>query len=328
MNLNKEKILFVTQTLGYKSACGIGLIGHLFGTTLLKHPNFEFVLLYSDDLNEIKNKIREISPSAVLYNYSPVSTPWVDDVSLRQGEFSHIPQARVMHDINQYYINTYDPNNNHGWVFNFTSDHILTGNKYIFPTTRMIPAPPTVEYKESSIPIVGYQGFGFQHKGIFRIAEQVAGEFNEAIIRLHIPHSFYGDQDGSQARQRVEEVKQIVSHKPGVEVIASHEFLDIQSIINFIAQNTINCYFYDYMDGIALSSSLDYGISARRPIAVTRSHQMRNVWHLTPSILIENNSLTNIINNGLEPLKPLYELYSEEKFFEDYSKGLEILLNL
>jgi hypothetical protein len=326
IKLSKPKILFVTQTLN--NQCGIGLIGDLFGKCLEKHPKFFVEVFYSNNINEVKDKIRGFNPDAILYNYHPITTYWVDDLSLRVGEFSHIPQARVMHDIDQHFVNIYKPENNHGWKFNFTSDHLLTGNKHIYPTTRMIPPPPSNTYDEPSIPTIGYQGFGFPHKGIHRIAEKVIKEFDEAIIRLHIPYAFYGDRDGAHARQRVVEVKNIVSKNPKIQVVASHEFLNTDKLIDFISQNTINCYFYDYLDGVALSSSLDYGLSARRPIAVTKSHQMRNVWNLKPSILIEENSLKDIINNGIEPLKPLYSLYSEEKFFEDYSNGIEILLNL
>lgn len=326
--ITKPKILFVTQTLGYKSACGIGLIGHLFGQGLAEHPEFTVEVFYTDSAAEVKEKIRNTNPNAVLYNYNPTTTPWVDDITLRIGEFEHIPQARVMHDIEQSFVNKYSPDHSFGWKFNFTSDHVLKGNRYIFPATRLIPPPPTVEYKESSIPIIGYQGFGFKHKGIDRIAHQVVKEFDEAIIRLHVPFAFYGDRGGAMARQRIEEVKQIVSSKPGIEIIASHDLLSTEDIINFLGQNTVNCYFYDYQDGVALSSSLDYGIAAHRPVATTRSHQMRNVWDLTPTILIEQTSLKQIIQNDIEPLKPLYKLYSKEQFWEDYSRGINILLNL
>ena len=54
------------------------------------------------------------------------------------------------------------------------------------------------------------------HKGIEKIAYQVIKEFDEAIIRLHIPNSFYVDPQGYQARARVNAVRQIVSKKPGI----------------------------------------------------------------------------------------------------------------
>ena len=101
---------------------------------------------------------------------------------------------------------------------------------------------------------------------------------------------------------------------------------DDQTIINMLAQNTINCYFYDYQDGAGLSSSVDYALAARRPIAVTRSHQMRHLWNLTPSILIENSSIQQIIDQGTAPLEPLYKDYSKESVWQDYTNMLQKLL--
>jgi hypothetical protein len=37
---NKRNVLFVTQTLGYKAACGIGLIGKLISDALCQHPDY------------------------------------------------------------------------------------------------------------------------------------------------------------------------------------------------------------------------------------------------------------------------------------------------
>ena len=94
-----------------------------------------------------------------------------------------------------------------------------------------------------------------------------------------------------------------------------------------LAQNTINCYFYDYLDGCGLASSPDYALAAGRPIAVTRSHQMRNYWDLKPSVLIEHSSIREIIANGTAPLEPLYKAYSKESVWQDYSRILNRLLN-
>ena len=45
----KRTILFVTQTLGFKAACGIGLMGDVTGKVLLEHPEFNFKMIYADD---------------------------------------------------------------------------------------------------------------------------------------------------------------------------------------------------------------------------------------------------------------------------------------
>lgn len=319
----KQKVLFITQILEHKAACGIGQIGHSYAQALKNHSIYDFEIFYCDNLELIKQKIRNSKPNAVIYNYSPVSTPWIDDESLRSDEFSHIFQARFMHDINQYQVDTYKIEDNYGWKFNFSSDVNLKGNQYVFPVNRILPNPPIISYLEKLKPVIGFHGFGFSWKGIHRIAEQVIKEFDEAVIKLHMPFAYYGDSNGEQAFQRIEEVKSIIKHKPGIELIATHEILEPDEIVNWLGQNTINCYFYDYLEGRCPSSSLDFAIAAKRPIAVTRSYQMRHVWNLTPSILIEENSLKTIIANGIRPLEPLYSLYSKESVCDDFSRGLK-----
>ena len=161
-------------------------------------------------------------------------------------------------------------------------------------------------------------------KKVFINAE-IIEEFDEAIIRLHIPDSRYGASI-QEAYTRVEEVKRITKDKPNIKIESSHELLDTQGIIDFLSQNTINCYFYDYMDGAGLASSPDYALAAKRPIAVTKSHQLRNFLSISPSICIEDNSLKDIILFGIEPLKDLYQLYSEENVIRDYELTIEKIL--
>ena len=80
------------------------------------------------------------------------------------------------------------------------------------------------------------------------------------------------------------------------------------------------------MDGAGLASSPDYALAAKRPIAVTKSHQLRNFLSISPSICIEDNSLKDIISFGIEPLKDLYQLYSEENVIKDYELTIEKIL--
>ncbi len=40
-----KKILYVTQTLGDKAACGIGLMGSLIGKTLLDNTDYDFNMI-------------------------------------------------------------------------------------------------------------------------------------------------------------------------------------------------------------------------------------------------------------------------------------------
>ena len=325
----KRTILFVTQTLGDKAACGIGLMGDVTGKVLLQHPEFNFKMVYADTLNVVEDAILAHNPEAIIYNYAPGTTPWMDHPHLRHT-FPQIKHIRIMHDMSQSIADAYWPRFNHGWEYIIADDPSVKETQFVFTTNRLLPGKPTVSYVEPEKPIIGFQGFGPPHKGIARLAHQVQEEFDEATLRLHIPFGFYEDQvhgrKGSNALARAEEVKRIIT-KPGIDVIITHDLLDTQQIIDLLAQNTINCYFYDYLDGCGLASSPDYALAAGRPIAVTRSHQMRNYWNLEPSVLIENSSIKQIIANGTAPLEPLYKAYSKESVWQDYSRILNKLLN-
>lgn len=324
----KKTILFVTQTLGHKAACGIGLMGDVVGKTLLEHPEFDFKMIYADDPDTVENAILSFNPEAIVYNYAPGTTAWMDKPYLRQA-WSQIKHIRIMHDMSQSIADAYLPKSNHGWQYIIADDPTIKETEFVFATNRLLPGKPTVSYVEPKKPIIGFQGFGPPHKGIARLAQQVQKEFDEATLRFHIPFGFYEDQanrkKGSVALARAEEVRKIIQ-KPGIDVIITHELLSTQEIINLLAQNTINCYFYDYLDGAGLASSPDYALAAGRPIAVTRSHQMRNYWDLEPSVLIENSSIKQIISNGIAPLEPLYKAYSKESVWQDYSRILNKIL--
>jgi hypothetical protein len=321
----KRTILFVTQTLGFKAACGIGLMGHVTGKVLLEHPEFNFKMIYADDTNTVEDAILSLSPEAIVYNYAPGTTSWMNRPHLR-NVFPHIKHIRIMHDMSQSIADAYLPRFNHGWEYIIADDPTVKETQYVFTTNRLLPGKPTVSYVEPSKPIIGFQGFGPPHKGIARLARKVQEEFDEATLRFHIPFGYFEDVKGRNAWLRVREVEAII-RKPGIDVIITHDLLDTQQIIDLLAQNTINCYFYDYLDGCGLASSPDYALASGRPIAVTRSHQMRNYWDLEPSVLIENSSIREIIANGTAPLEPLYKAYSKESVWQDYSRILNRLLN-
>lgn len=319
-----EKILFVTQTLGHKEACGIGLIGRLLGETLVKSKKYSFEILYTDSEKELENKIIEISPKVIIYNYHPHTTPWVHKQTLR-NRFSTIIHIMLHHDVHQQMIDSYIPSKHFGFKYIVSADPCLKGNDHVFLVNRLIPPYQPKPYVDRDIPVIGFQGFGPRHKSFHKIAEKVQEEFEEAIIRLHIPFSFYRDPMGNEAKNRVAEVMSIIK-KPGIKVEASHDLLSTQQLIEFLSQNTINCYFYDALPNTGLASSPDYALAARRPIAVTKSHQLRNFIELRPSICIEENSLKNIISLGTAPLEVLYNSYAEENVLNDYEKTIDYII--
>lgn len=324
-----KKLLFVTQTLGEKQACGIGIIGDLLAEIICDIPNFIVDIIYTDIADELTSKIIQYSPDVVLYNYAPGSTPWLDSYP-KDLLFPNIKHIRIMHDMSQEIADSYRPENYGGWRYVITPDPSVVGNEYIHIVNRILPCLPKTSYVDIGKPIIGSQGFGPHHKGYYKIAQQVLKEFDEAIIRLHIPRGYsetcYGYDNASATAKLVRDIVS-ESGKSGIEVQITHDFMTRQEIVDMLAQNTINCYFYDYMDQCGLASSPDYALASGRPIAVTKSHQMRHFWNLSPTVLIENSSLREIISNGTAPTQPLYEAYSKENVLREYRDAIMSILN-
>jgi hypothetical protein len=321
-----NKILFVSQPKFEKSSCGIYLIGKLLSETLEKSKKFKFKTYFINNKVDLNNAILENDPICIIYNYHETTTPWLNGHSLNLS-YPKIKHVIIHHDMHQSKINSYNPIDFSGFEKVISPDPTLIGNKYVFPVNRLIPPYTPNNYIENQIPIIGFQGFGAKHKGIDKIARKVQEEFDEAIIRLHIPHSFYSDPNGAMAMRRVNEVKSIIN-KPNIKIEHSHNLLSTKEIIDFLNQNTINCYFNDYLAGAGLASSPDYALATNRPIAVTKSHQLRNFLNLKPSICIEDNSLKDIISFGLEPLKEMKEKYSEKNVINDYENAIENFINI
>lgn len=114
---------------------------------------------------------------------------------------------------------------------------------------------------------------------------------------------------------------------PDIEVEVNRDILTDQGVVDFLSQNTVNCYFYDYLDQCGLASSPDFALAAKRPFCITKSFQFRHLWNLYPTILIENTTLKNVIENGMKPFDKFYQEYTEDNVVKDYEKIIEKILS-
>ena len=81
------------------------------------------------------------------------------------------------------------------------------------------------------------------------------------------------------------------------------------------------------MEGAGIASSPNYGLAAKRPMAITNSTMYKNLHNLEPTIEIEKSSLKQIIANGLTPLLPIYKKYTKNNVLKDYEHICDRLLN-
>lgn len=326
--MKKPTIIYVVQTIVITggAACGIGLAGKSRAESLIKSKKYNFKILFTDQNDDLEQYIKNFKPAAVIYNFHSNTTRWVKDETLRKKYEGNIKFIMLHVDMHQKLVDKYIPKDYHGFKYAIVDDDTLVGNEYVYPVVRLMPPGKLKKYSNTGLPIISFQGFGPRHKGIHKLAKQVQDEFDQAILRLHIPYSFYGDPNGENAKKRAHEVIDIIK-KPGIKIELSHNLMSSEEVVEFLSESTINCYFYDYLDGAGLASATDYAIAAKRPIAITKSHQFRHLTNLEPSICIEDHSLSEIISFGISPLKELHKKYSEQSFIKSYENALDKILS-
>jgi hypothetical protein len=270
-----------------------------------------------DNIESICSLIDTYNPKVIIYNYHSIATAWLPDPFTSIMPWEDVKHVFIHYDMTQRKVDECVDIPN----YIITDDDTLIGNTKVFMVSRSMPfvrtTTPSKSSDEKHIPKIGFQGFCNSQKCVEKLAHQVNSEFDEAILRLHMPFSHFWDPDGKCNKITMNNVRNIIT-KPGIQIEYSDNFMSDEDIVAFLAENDVNCYFYDYLDGSGIASSPDYAIMARKPIAITKSHMFRHLWDLTPSIMIENSSLRTIIENGTAPLEPLYKKYNHEVVIKNY----------
>jgi archaellum component FlaC len=310
-----DNVLFVSNP---GPQCGVHQFGKATATALAKSNRFNFVYVEcSDSRNtaEFLAALQRFTPVAVIYNWHPSTMPWLSEHLLVEITrlLPHSRHAAIVHDYKPPFSSL---------CAIIHSDPTFQESRRDFRVGRLIPSytPKGTAPRDA----IGSFGFGFGNKGFPRLVQQVNSEFETATVRLHIPYALYGDADGKLARQVAEECRQ--SAKAGIAVEVTHDFMETADLLDWLAGNTINCFFYDRLEGRGISSVLDLALGARRLIAITNSWMFRHVVDATPTILIERSSLRQIIANGIKPLEPFYQMWSEENLIRDYERVVDSML--
>jgi hypothetical protein len=101
-------------------------------------------------------------------------------------------------------------------------------------------------------------------------------------------------------------------------------FISDDELLEFLAGNDLNIFFYQkYPTYNGISSSIDYALSVKRPIAICRSNMFSHIWNTTPSICAEDSSLKEIINNGFSPLEHYYNQWSHSNFIKVFEDNIQ-----
>lgn len=301
--------------------CGIHEYGNNIAGALAKSNKYRFVYAECSSSGELAQVIAEFNPSAIIYNYYPLTMPWLTPAITRCYS---MPQLSIIHEVTQ---EDADKATTEMFDFHLCPDPtLIENNPLVFKTRRLI--PPYLNYK--NIPdfiIIGSFGFGFYDKGFERLIQQVQSEFDEAIIRLHMPFNDFVDPQGTyHALDTANRCRSAVI-KPGIRLEISHHFMPKQELLDFLASNTLNAFFYDIHKHRGISSVIEHALAVQRPMAINKCGMFRHMHSVTPSICIEDTSMRDIIANDIAPLVPFYNDWSEANFIMDYERILDTVLS-
>jgi len=298
-----SNVLFVTHSNDH---CGVYQHGTNTVNILIKNESvYNYIHASCNSEQELQGYVNQHTPVAIIYNYHPSVLSWVTPKKY------NIPQLAIHHEPEQPLpkgikaVISQDPTITE-------TPGLYSSGRFIFDYENKYPLP--------EIPTIGSFGFGFPGKGFQRLVTQVQKEFEEAHIKLHIAYATYGDHTGALARQVADECRSLM-HSPGVTLEISHDFMDVPQLIDWLAQNSLNAFLYDFFKGRGISGPPDYALSARRPIALTKSYMFKHMWNTAdPSIFVEDLSLKEIMNNGTGPLQPFYDKWSERNLTDTYDR--------
>ncbi len=305
-----DTVLFVNHP---EKECGVHQFGETVYSAIKKSVVYNFIYCECSDNNHLKELISTHKPASVIYNYHPSTMSWLNTGITRKIILPHIG---IIHEVTQERVNKA---NKTLFDFHIAPDPtVLLTNPIVFKTGRLIPSYTDTK---ASPPVltIGSFGFGTKGKGYTKIIKKVQEEFDEAIIRLNIPFAKFGDADGHGAKAYAEACKQLI-HKPGIQLKITHDFLSQQEVLDFLAGNTINCFFYEENKNRGISSVIDIALAVNKPIAITKSNMFRNVTNTQPSICIEDTSLKAIIETGTKPLEPYKKEWTAENLSWDYER--------
>lgn len=302
-----KKIIFLNHK---QKQCGVYQYGKRSGDILRKAKNCEFIYCEVESLLEYENLISDMLPNGIIYNFHPLTMGWLGSGLLKKH--TDIVHYGLHHEGSP--IVEFD--------YSLMVDSTYIDNEKNFSIPRPLFENVQSKYIESEIPIISSFGFGFGNKGFGSIVKFVNDQFDEAIIRLHIPFAFYGDADGNSVTNIhpgcYGELK-----KEKIKLQITTDFKTDIELLEFLSSSTINIFLYHEMKGRGLSSVIDYALSANRPIATTRTDMFRHIYHTQPSICVEDRTIPEIIKSGSEPLIPYRQMWSNENFINKY----EYILN-
>lgn len=185
----------------------------------------------------------------------------------------------------------------------------------LLPTQEPISASP--------IPIIGSFGLPTDYKAWGQIVEGVNHEFEEAIIRFNIPYATYVPGCDKRIQAIIAECKKQIT-KPKIQFQMTHDVMSRQDLVNWCAENTINCFFYFRCHILisGLAAVTDQAIAANKPLLVTSDKTFRHIHPYIP--YYPNIGIREAIEKTKDGVTKMRTLWCAEKFLEKFESHVVV----
>jgi hypothetical protein len=336
----KETVLFVTHK---PKQCGVYEFGRNVFNAIASSSQYNFIKGEYESINELTNAIKKFNPTVIVFNYHPTVMPWVCSKLIKGLYKNHTAELKpttigIIHEVtqniadtatgyrNQFIIGSSKKKINSLFDYYITADPtLLLKNPIVFKTGRIIP-----EYNkkapESKELVIGSFGFATPKKGFEKIIKKVQEEFDEATIRFNIPTADFGDETGFNARKIASNCQALIQ-KPGIKLNVTHDYLNHDQLLDFLAGNTINVFLYEDLQGRGISSAADMALAVKKPLAVSNSPMFRHILSAAPTISADEFKFIDILNNGFLPLKKIHDDWNKTNMQWEFERILNRIIS-
>ncbi len=305
------KVLFLNHKI---ENCGVYQYGKRVFDILKNDTEIEYIYEEIDCYEEYRNVLQKSTDIvAIIYNYHCSTMPWLHQSNIQRT----IKNIGIPHESQSDLFDI---------VCNIDPDAPVTNNCFslprpIFENIAELIALPTenseindfiYKYTDTNIPIFGSFGFGFHFKGFEKIIKLVNEQYDNAIIKFVIPVSHYAPDANINSLCFNE------NKKPGIKLLISNDFFSTNDMLKFLHSNTVNIFLYDKLDGRGISSTIDYALSVKKPLAISDSYMFRHIY--SDEICLYKNTIPYCMTTSERYLYQFVEKYSNNNLRSVFKK--------
>lgn len=296
----KPKVLILNHK---EHKCGVYQFGKRVYELAARSDKINYIHRELNSHEEYLSILAEVKPQYIVYNWHWDRMPWLKPEDITENR--KIKHYFIYHDGTM--MQPYDK-----YLFFGEFDPQKTASP---PDKRVLLPRPLFpyygDYPVNDILTIGSFGFAFNHKKFPNLVKMVNDSFDRAIINIHLTSPYFGNSSGGVIEDIAKECHSR-NVKSGIKLTITQDFLDDQGLLTFLAKNDINVFSYGPIQNPGLSSAPDYALSVKRPIAITNNMMFRHIAN--DDILLEKNSIKDIMGKGLAPIEKYYNIWSIASF--------------